>query len=512
MEKTKKIISKNKFNILIIAILILGILVRIVGITEFPQGLNQDEASSGYEAYSLLTEGIDRNGRFLPVHFISWGSGQNVLYSYLMIPFILIFGLTELAVRLPMAIIGCISLILTYLTLKRIKDRNLAIIGLAFLVICPWHIMKSRWGLESNLFPDLILIAVYFIIKAIDNNKMYNLYIASVILGLSTYSYGTAYFFLPVFLIILLIYLIRSKQITVKSALISFLIVGVIALPMVLFTIINTFDLPEIHLPFMTIPRLKANRYKEIASVFSNEFFQKTINNFTQSIKMLIYQNDGLPWNSMRYFGIVYIFTLPFTILGIVLSFSKKTEFKYKEIFNVWFVVSVLLLMICDPNINRCNIIMFPTIFYGVLGIHYCMEKSIYLDIIIFIIYIICFVMFLNSYFNEEAYFETDLKDVIEYVEKLDVEEVYITDIIKEPYIYTLFYTEYNPKNYIETVEYFEENINFEKIKSFGKYNFYLPENLNENSAYVVLKNVANIDTEKFTVTEFERFVVLEGN
>jgi len=510
MDKCKEFIFKNKFNILIALILILGIVVRIVGITEFPQGLNQDEASSGYEAYSLLKEGIDRNGKFLPVHFISWGSGQNVLYSYLMIPFILIFGLTELAVRLPMAIIGSISLILTYFTLKRMKDKKFAIVGLAFLAICPWHIMKSRWGLESNLFPDLILIAVYFIIKAIDNKKTYNLYIASLILGLSAYSYGTAYFFLPVFLISLLIYLVRNKQITLKSAIISFVIVGIIALLMVLFTVINTFDLPEINLPFMTIPRLKANRYQEIASVFSSEFIEKTINNFTESIKMLIYQNDNLPWNAMNFFGIVYIFTLPFTILGIVLSFSKKTEFRYKEIFNIWFIVSVILLMICEPNINRCNIIMFPLIFYGIIGIHYCIQKSVYIEISLVLVYLISFVMFLNSYFNADPYFETDLKEVIEYVDELDVDKVYITDNITQPYIYTLFYTEYNPKDYVETVEYFYKDINFEVIKSFGKYNFYIPKVAEENSVYVVLKDRTNINTEDFEITEFERFLVIE--
>jgi len=370
--------------------------------------------------------------------------------------------------------------------------------------------MKSRWGLESNLFPDLILIAVYFIIRAIDNKKMYNLYIASVVLGLSAYSYGTAYFFLPVFLIILLIYLVKTKQITVKSAIISFLIVGFIALPMVLFTIINTFDLPEINLPFITIPRLKANRYQEIASVFSSEFLEKTINNFTGSIKMLIYQNDGLPWNSMNFFGITYIFTFPFTILGIILSFSKKIDFKYKTIFNIWFIVSVLLLMICEPNINRCNIIMIPIIYYSVLGIYYCIQKSTYIEISIFIVYLISFVMFLNSYFNSEEYFETDLKEVIEYVDTLNVDEVYITDNITQPYIYTLFYTKYNPKDYIETVKYFYKDINFEVIKSFGKYNFYLPETLESNSAYVVLKDIANINVEDFKITEFERFMVLE--
>lgn len=510
MNKIKEFIFENKFNILITVILIIGILVRIVGITEYPQGLNQDEASSGYEAYSLLTEGIDRNGKFMPVHFISWGSGQNVLYSYLMIPFILIFGLTEFVVRLPMAIIGCVSLIVTYFTLKRMKNKKFAIGGLLFLAICPWHIMKSRWGLESNLFPDLILIAVYFIIKAIDNQKMYNLYIASAILGISAYSYGTAYFFLPVFLISLLIYLVKTKQMTVKSAIISFAIVAIIALPMVLFTIINTFDLPEIKLPFMTIPRLKANRYQEIASVFSSEFLEKTKSNFTESIKMLIYQNDGLPWNSMSFFGIVYIFTLPFIILGIILSFSKKTEFKYKNIFNIWFIVSVILLMICEPNINRCNIIMFPLIFYSILGIHYCIQKSVYIEIAFLLVYLISFAMFLNSYFNTDAYFETDLKEVIEYVDALDIDKVYITDNITQPYIYTLFYTKYNPEDYVETVEYFYKDINFEVIKSFGKYNFYIPERVEENSVYVVLKDNANINAEDFEITEFERFWVLE--
>ena len=83
-----KKIKNKRYKILVLIILIIGIMVRIIGIINFPGGLNQDEASSGYEAWSLLKQGIDRHGKTMPVHFISWGSGQNVLYSYLMIPFI----------------------------------------------------------------------------------------------------------------------------------------------------------------------------------------------------------------------------------------------------------------------------------------------------------------------------------------------------------------------------------------------------------------------------------------
>lgn len=174
-EKVKKII--------IIAILLLiGILSRILFIDKQPNALNVDEASSGYEAWSILNYGIDRNGNFLPVFLISWGSGQNALYSYLMIPCVKLLGLNTLSVRMPMAVIGSISLIVFYLLIKELKNEKVAIIGLAFFAICPWHIMKSRWGLESNIFPDLVLWAVYFIVLYLKQNKVSSLYIASVVL------------------------------------------------------------------------------------------------------------------------------------------------------------------------------------------------------------------------------------------------------------------------------------------------------------------------------------------
>ena len=57
-----KWLKANNFIILVCIILLLGFLVRLIGITDYPNGLNCDEASIGYEAYSLLNYGIDRNG------------------------------------------------------------------------------------------------------------------------------------------------------------------------------------------------------------------------------------------------------------------------------------------------------------------------------------------------------------------------------------------------------------------------------------------------------------------
>lgn len=59
-KKLKKIVE-NKYTIIIGIILIIGFLIRLVNISEIPNALNVDEASAGYEAYSILKYGIDRN-------------------------------------------------------------------------------------------------------------------------------------------------------------------------------------------------------------------------------------------------------------------------------------------------------------------------------------------------------------------------------------------------------------------------------------------------------------------
>lgn len=173
----KEVLEKNKYKILITLIFIIGIAVRLVCIDILPKGLNQDEASAGYEAFSILNYGVDRHNKSFPVQFIAWGSGQNVLYSYIMTIFIAILGVNTLAIRLPMALVGCISLFVFYQLLKRNANKKVALIGLFFLSICPWHIMKSRWGLAGYSYRNIIFlftsVCYSVIISPNENEKNY---------------------------------------------------------------------------------------------------------------------------------------------------------------------------------------------------------------------------------------------------------------------------------------------------------------------------------------------------
>ena len=461
-------------------------------------------------------------GNHNPAFLIAWGSGQNALLTYLIIPFIQIFGLTTLAVRLPMAILGCISLIIMYLLLNKISNKKIAIIGLAFFAICPWHIMKSRWGLESNLFPDLILIFIYLLVKGLEDKNKFIYYSSFVIAGMTTYSYGTSYFFLPIFIIPILIILIKKNQITVKQAIISLLIIVVISLPIIIFVLINTFNLQEISLPFMTIPKLEVNRYKEITSIFSKDFFTVSINNFLESMKILLLQTDGLQWNSIQPFGLIYIFSGVFTIVGIVFSFrvNEKVKVKYGYIFNAWFIVSIILTFICEPNINRLNIMMIPIIYYSIIGIYVIINNKKNIAIGISLLYAISFTMFIHSYFNQDwnkyHTFENGLEEVIEYVDSLENKQIFITNKIKEPYIYILFYTKANTEQFVKNVEYYDEHVEFRQVKKFGKYNFRSIAEIenNKNVVYIIKKEDLekyNLDGKNIEIVEFEKYYVIEN-
>src|SRR5919202_426981 len=84
---------------LFMVVLGVGAAVRLYRFGSFPPPLNQDEASTGYDAFAVMHYGIDRNGFHLPVWFVSWGSGQAALPGYLVVPFYLLFGYSVSAVR-----------------------------------------------------------------------------------------------------------------------------------------------------------------------------------------------------------------------------------------------------------------------------------------------------------------------------------------------------------------------------------------------------------------------------
>ncbi|GHU83325.1 hypothetical protein AGMMS50284_6670 [Clostridia bacterium] len=147
---------------------------RIIAFNNVPGGLNQDEASMGYDAFATTFFGIDRNGTHMPSYAMAWGSGQNVLMMYFSCLFIRIFGMNVFAIRFTSLIFGIAAPVILYFLVKRINSKNSIVSALSaffLLSISPWHIMLSRWALESNLLPVFFLIACYLLVLGIQKQS-----------------------------------------------------------------------------------------------------------------------------------------------------------------------------------------------------------------------------------------------------------------------------------------------------------------------------------------------------
>src|SRR3990167_9276367 len=135
-----------KINKLLIIALFIASILRLWNLGNIPPSLTPDEASLGYNAYSILKTGRDEYGKFLPIIFKSFGDYKPGLYVYLSVPFIASLGLNEFAVRLPGAIAGVISVWLLYLIVGLLfpKNKSQAIISAFIMAVNPWSIYFSR--------------------------------------------------------------------------------------------------------------------------------------------------------------------------------------------------------------------------------------------------------------------------------------------------------------------------------------------------------------------------------
>lgn len=183
-------------------IVVLAFLLRFVGLTSYPTGFTTDEASYGYDAYSILKTGKDQWGVSWPLTLRASGDFKLPLYSYITVPFVAIFGLNEFAVRFPNALLGTLAILLTYLMVKGMsKDKRLAIWAGFLLAISPWHMSLSRGAFEMNLTTFFIPLGVWAFLKGIKNPLF--MVLAAFSFGLNLFSYHSARLFMPLLLALL---------------------------------------------------------------------------------------------------------------------------------------------------------------------------------------------------------------------------------------------------------------------------------------------------------------------
>lgn len=461
LNRAASMLVKWKTYILFTLILALGIFARVWEFGALPSSLHVDEASIGTEAYYLYKFGMDRNGVSYPVHLISWGSGQNALYAYMILPLVALKGINTISVRLPMMIAGILSLPLIYISSKRLFGNTFALTAMLFMAISPWHIVNSRWAVESNIFPFFFLTAFTCLTLAGEKNKW--LLFSSFLFGLCLYAYGTAYLSVPIFLLLSVPVLLRAKQISISQTIWGAVIFFLTALPILLFISVNTLKLDTIQLGLLSIPRLPVEaRYESMAAVFGEAPLKAMAENSAIMLNLLWTQTDAFPWNYVEPFGYFYKFTFPLALAGFFLTIPIKqnqTNAIGKSFIFSWMVASVFIGIIHPVNLTRINLIFTPILFCIVILLTQLDKRIMYVTPFMIAVFLIGFSLFTLVYHGEEykrrsdTAFNAGIIPAINYATQEGNSLICFTEEMYSAYIYVLLTQKFHPSEYVDQIE-----------------------------------------------------------
>jgi 4-amino-4-deoxy-L-arabinose transferase-like glycosyltransferase len=497
---------KNK---LIITILILAAILRLFMLDKFPSGFNADEASIGYNAWSLIETGKDEHGVSWPLVFRSFDDYKPPLYFYLVLPFVKVLGLTVIAVRLPSALLGIGSVLLLFLLTKRlfpdkIKSR-LPELSALMLTISPWHLQFSRGGWEVNVATFFILLAIIFFLKSLEKPKYLFLFGISTVLSL--YTYHSARIIAPVlFATFAVIYFDKVKSFFAKPNLKITLAALALSLFLVLPIVFQMFSsagqsrFSGVSIFADSGPVWEAENYRnehqgtgKWANIFHNKYFtygMRFVHNYLShfSPDFLFTDGDTIARSKVPETGESLLFLLPFFAIGM---FSLlKLDTKGKIVILAWFLVAPLAAALTyqSPHALRAQNMSIPLSIITALGVidffwfvkKYLSKLLLPIALIIIAASSYNFARYLNMYYVEYPKtlpfaWQYGFAQIAEYTQanydKYD--HIIISDRYDQPYILIAFFTKYPPEKLQNDIFYSTpDKYGFSTGRKLGKYEF----------------------------------------
>ncbi|MCL2362032.1 MAG: glycosyltransferase family 39 protein [Defluviitaleaceae bacterium] len=512
LEKHGKTLHITAFCI----IAVLAVVVRLWQLGAVPWGLNQDEASIGYDSFAIGLTGYCRNGFRFPIYPIGFGNGHGPLYTYLSIPAMRLLGPSIFSVRITNALISCAAVFVSYFLILRLTgSRIAALLGFFFMATAPTLIITARWALDGSPPPALFIIALYFFVRSIDSQKTLSYALSAAFFAVICYAYGPVAVVVPVFLFFSCIYLLYHKKIKVTQLLISAAAFLVVIAPVAWFMALNVFDIaPDFSRGiFMTYQRFTGNRAD---TIFLDGFSPR---NFITGLERMVFQPDDLVWNTVRGFGTTFLFTAPLIMMGILLLFFRVKIKKFSPLFFVaaYFIASFVMAGLLDQNINRISVVYPAVLLLIILAVYEIGKQIRYLAMVLILFVLVSFAGFAGTYFGESyrrdfgSAFFYSFGDAVELAMEKTDDTIFVTRRnTNMPGILTLFYSELPPQDYFNTVIYLNPYDEFRWEASFDRFVFGTPHFHDPNGVFVICNSEAHdFDPAVFSRREFMFYSVV---
>lgn len=496
------------YNLLLILIIALSIFLRFYQLGYIPNGLYPDETAIGYNAFSILINGKDEHGQYLPLYFRSFDDYKFPGYIYSVTLAIKQFGVNDFSVRIPSAFFGVLAVIALYfLIFESSKDKALSLVAAFSLAINPWHTFFSRAGYEVNMATSLMLIGMLFFVLAVKRKNNILFFSLSVISFLAAiYTYNVSRLIAPLlFLTILFIYFKKILKQPKKTLIIPILILFIGIIPMVFtFFTMQTEAGFSTHKDALIIGNVTKADLLQTRSYFVNlpPLIQKIVFNYPFMVIMTYVKNLVSFFSTAFFFvtgsdkpnqnlggglAMFYYFEFPLIIAGAYYGLKNRVSCMYP--FYYWFLIVFLVAssVIIVPNGTRAYSVVIPLVVFSAYGLTILIKRlnklknnllkySSFSLVAVVILYSVIF-YYLSYFYRMPVEFAIDWRSedqkAAEYIKSIEnkYQKIVFDDSSEFFYTSMLFYSAYSPEKHQKQAVYKQSGL-VSTLASSGKYEF----------------------------------------
>lgn len=495
----------KKYCALLFIVLLAGFL-RFYRLGTNPPSLDWDEASLGYNAWSLLQTGRDEFGNSWPLTIRSFGDYKPPLYTYLLIPTFYILGRSEFSVRFPSALAGTLTILVTYFLvielLEEVKYKNLLKyappLASFLLAISPWHLQFSRIAFEANLGLFFFVAGMWQFIRWLKGSSTRAVFFSSLLFSFALMSYHSLRLVAPLIIVVALV-IYRDKIFQLLSTNKRLVYVALVPTVLTVFTIAYTVFVQKVgqarfsetsiftitkllDTPKSRIERFNENPIDKIVNhrdfIYAKQYIAGYMDHF--SLRFWLLDGDRIDRHRAPDVGLLYFWEFPFLIVGFWKIIKSIRRNKPIQLLLAWFFLAPAASAATGgtPSAVR-SLIFLPTfqiftaigivVIFGMIGE---LKKKNVLALLLSTVYSMLCVFEIVHYFHQyyvhapieyAKAWQYGYKEVVRRVieGRKNVDQIIVTTSYDQPYIYFLWYGDYDPAMWINNGEF---NKGFDKF------------------------------------------------
>jgi 4-amino-4-deoxy-L-arabinose transferase-like glycosyltransferase len=173
-------------EVVLLAVVVgLAVGLRLPDLAAVPPNVHGDEAAIGLGARQIF------DGELPAVFATGWSYVPALSFAISAIT-MRVFGDDLFGLRMASAIEGILTIVLLYLLTRRLWGVRPALVASVLLTIAAWHIHFSRTGFHYMQAPLAVLLALYFLVRGVQDRRLADWVACGFALGLSVEVYYAA--------------------------------------------------------------------------------------------------------------------------------------------------------------------------------------------------------------------------------------------------------------------------------------------------------------------------------